>query len=68
MSAHDVRDRRHTNMEGAIKALQGCSADLVAYAGDEGIALLVADRIDRLTAELSLFRARDLLNARAVQS
>lgn len=64
---HDCRDRRRTNMQGAIDALNGCALDLATYAGNEGISFLVADRLTRLAAELEGFRARDLLNMRTAQ-
>ena len=71
---HDVRDRRHTNMEDACQKLANCVADLHYIAGDDrftgatrdGLNLLVADRIARIAGELALFRARDLLNMREV--
>lgn len=66
MSTHDCRDRRNSNMEATCQALANCVADLYAFPGNEGIALLVADRIARLTAELAMFRARDLINMRQV--
>lgn len=68
MTAHDCRDRRHTKMQSALDALDGCRADLLAFSGDPkiaaGVGYAVADRIGRLMAELETFKARDLLNAR----
>lgn len=65
-ASHDVRDRRRTNMEGAIAALNGAAADLTTFAGNPGISYLVAERLERLARELEGFRARDLLSQRAV--
>lgn len=65
----DVRDRRaaSSNMETACQKLANCVADLHAFPGDAGIALLVADRIARITADLVMFRARDLISMRHVE-
>lgn len=73
MSAtHDVRDRRSNNMQRVVDAMAGCVADLTAFASDEkivaGVCYSVADRLSRLVAELEGFKARDLINMRAVTS
>ena len=69
--AHDVRDRRHNNMQHVLDAMNGCVKDLTTFAGDPkivaGVAYSVADRLTRLAAELEQFRARDLINQRRAQ-
>lgn len=67
-ATHDVRDRCRNNMDAALTALANCVTDLTTYAESPavipGVAYSVAERLQRLSNELALFRARDLLNTR----
>ncbi len=68
-ATHDVRDRRHTNMQRVMDALDALAVDADAI-GDgslpAGLSYSVADRARRLRNELAAFKARDLLNQREV--
>ncbi len=45
----------NATLDKMLDAINACRDDLNTFAGDEGITLLVADRLNRISAEVGVF-------------